>query len=162
DEPGSGNLRSGGVYLRKTDASPAVRLGDGRAVALSPDRKWAISIPASRDRLVLLPTGAGESRTLETRGLAPAAAKWFPDAGKILFEANVGGKSRLYVLEIGSGEPKALTPPGFTIGPVSPDGHFAARDSEEKAFLFPAEGGAPTPLPGVRPGDRIVRWDSRG
>ena len=30
------------VYLRKTDGSPAVRLGDGLSLALSPDGKWAL------------------------------------------------------------------------------------------------------------------------
>ena len=31
------------VYIRKTDGSPAVRLGDGQSLALSPDGKWALS-----------------------------------------------------------------------------------------------------------------------
>src|SRR5262249_57930944 len=53
------------VYIRKTDGSPAVLLGEGGAVALSPDGKWAISqtqeLPS---QFKLLPTGAGEPRDL--------------------------------------------------------------------------------------------------
>ena len=58
EEGGGGSLaysKSGGltyaVYLRKTDGSPAVLLGEGSAVALSPDGKWAIiQTPATRPR----------------------------------------------------------------------------------------------------------------
>ncbi len=32
--------RNAAIYLRKTDGSPAVRLGDGNRPALSPDGKW--------------------------------------------------------------------------------------------------------------------------
>jgi len=53
------------VYLRKTDGSPAVLLGEGGAVALSPDGKWAIVQPqGSPTQLKLLPTGAGEPKDL--------------------------------------------------------------------------------------------------
>jgi len=41
DETGEGGGASYAVYVRKTDDSPAVRLGDGHALALSPDGKWA-------------------------------------------------------------------------------------------------------------------------
>ncbi|RPH63168.1 MAG: hypothetical protein EHM89_04415, partial [Acidobacteria bacterium] len=40
-EQGDGGRYS--VYLRAVDGSPAVRLGDGDAIALSPDDKWAVS-----------------------------------------------------------------------------------------------------------------------
>ena len=35
----------GATYLRGTDGSPAVRLGDGVAQGLSPDGRWALAIP---------------------------------------------------------------------------------------------------------------------
>ena len=59
-----GNYR---VYLRKVDGSPAVYLGGGRAFGLSPDGKWALAAANASDgakALVLLPTGAGEPRTI--------------------------------------------------------------------------------------------------
>ncbi|MFY9549924.1 MAG: protein kinase, partial [Thermoanaerobaculia bacterium] len=45
DETGEGGGAAYGVYLRATDGSPAVRLGDGRGLALSPDGRWALSSP---------------------------------------------------------------------------------------------------------------------
>src|SRR5262249_55577893 len=45
DESAEGGGPNYSVYLRKTDGSPAVRLGDGAAMAISPDGKWVISIP---------------------------------------------------------------------------------------------------------------------
>ena len=49
------------VYIRNTDGSPAIRLGEGAANAMSPDQKWVIvQTPSSPEQLRLLPTGAGE------------------------------------------------------------------------------------------------------
>src|SRR5206468_9857998 len=52
------------VYLRGTDRSPAVRLGKGMAESLSPDGQSALAIDLAQNRLLVLPTGAGEPRTL--------------------------------------------------------------------------------------------------
>ena len=53
------------AYIRKTDGTPAIRLGDGGAIALSPDLKWAIGgLPRPPVQFYLLPTGAGEQRPL--------------------------------------------------------------------------------------------------
>src|SRR5438876_10023455 len=81
--------KSGGltyaVYLRKTDGSPAVLLGEGGAVALSPDGKWAIVQPqGSPTQLKLLPTGAGEPKDLTHDNINHTWARWFPDRMRIL------------------------------------------------------------------------------
>ena len=51
DESGEGGGANGGVYLRPTDGSPAVRLSEGLGVALSPDSAWALTRtpPSPRD-----------------------------------------------------------------------------------------------------------------
>jgi Tol biopolymer transport system component len=54
-----GAAEGGSTYLRGTDGSPAVRLGDGVAQGLSPDGKWALAMLSSPSRLILLPTGPG-------------------------------------------------------------------------------------------------------
>src|SRR5438876_649896 len=56
-------------YLRKTDGSPAVRLGEGAAIALSPDGRWVLSILNSPRQTLLLPTGAGEARVIDRHGI---------------------------------------------------------------------------------------------
>ena len=64
-ESGEGGGRTYGAYLRRMDGSPAARLGDGQATALSPDGRWALAIVfGSPDELKMLPTGAGQARTI--------------------------------------------------------------------------------------------------
>src|SRR5207253_4620840 len=58
------------VYLRKTDGSTAVHLGDGFAASLSPDKKWAGALLSSAEELVLLPTGPGETRQIHSDRIA--------------------------------------------------------------------------------------------
>jgi hypothetical protein len=129
------------VYLRKTDGSPAVRLGEGYAQALSPDGKWAIT-RRGKD-LVLMPTGAGEPRVLATPGLEVAVVGWFPDGKKIYYDASSPGKQiRLYEQDVAGGAPRPIAPEGFVGRAISPDGKFiAARNQDRTAFW---------PLPGVR------------
>ena len=69
---GEGGGPRGSIYLRKTDGSPPVRLGDGHMWGLSPDGLWVsayTSIDASTRRYVLLPTGAGEERVIDIPAL---------------------------------------------------------------------------------------------
>jgi hypothetical protein len=59
---GGGAARS--IYMRGTDGAPAVRLGEGVPLALSPDKQWVLSTPVAANQLVVLPTGAGQAKTL--------------------------------------------------------------------------------------------------
>src|SRR5438128_9982008 len=64
-ESGEAGGENYSTYLRGTDGSPAVRLGDGVRFALSPDQGWVLSrLPRPLVPFDLLPTGAGESRAL--------------------------------------------------------------------------------------------------
>jgi eukaryotic-like serine/threonine-protein kinase len=164
EEFGSSNGAAAATYLRGTDGSDAVRLGEGHAQALSPDGKWALSISSTADRLLVLPTGPGESRSLQADGIAYEAARFFPDGQRILLSANSPSHgSRLYIQELAGGPPRPLTPEGFTIGPISPDGkRVACRGADRSVLIYPTEGGSPTPLPGVRPEEMVIRWDASG
>ena len=77
------------VYLRKTDGSPAVRLGEGEGLALSPDGKWVLSALVRLDPapLILLPTGAGEPKPLPKDSINHDAqpAAFLPDGRRIVF-----------------------------------------------------------------------------
>ena len=163
-EGGSGNPRSSGVYLGKSDGSPPVRLGAGVPAGLSPDRKWVLALPAPADHLVLLPTGPGEPRTLPGGGRILRAAKWFPDGKRILVEGGPPGRAgRLFVQDAESGAVSELTPEQFEIGPISPDGRLvAAADPSGRVVLYPVEGGEPKEITGIEPGDRVLRFDGEG
>jgi hypothetical protein len=59
-EWGEGVAGNPTVYLRKTDGQDAIRLGEGKALSLSPDGTWALALQTGPPpRLVLLPTGPG-------------------------------------------------------------------------------------------------------
>ena len=99
------------AYLRSTDGSPAVRLGEGNPMALSPDGKWAIVYRNTPDpHFVLLPTGPGQARSLSTTPVVPRAwVKFHPDGTRIFFVGSVSGQGRrVYQTEAREG----LTGPG--------------------------------------------------
>jgi eukaryotic-like serine/threonine-protein kinase len=165
DEEGIATGGEGGVYLRGTDGSPAVHLGEGYALGLSPDGKWALSgLSDFADRFVLLPVGAGQSRVLKAEDLELSDAEWFPDGKRILLKAaQHGHPPRLYVQEIESGTYHPVTPEGVEMGPVSPDGKLVmGRGPGPTVFLYPVSGGAPHAVPGVEPDDHLIRWDAEG
>ena len=170
DETGEAGGTTYGVYLRKTDGSSAVRLGDGVAMALSPDGKWALAIVRTQPpQLVMLPTGPGEARTLERGHLERYHwAAWFPDGQRVLIAGNEPGHAvRCYVQELKGGEPKAITPEGVATvmgsHSLSPDGRWLATvDVEQKVVLYSVEGGQPRPALGVAAGERPSAWSADG
>ncbi len=166
-EEGEAGGPSYAVYLRKTDGSPAVRLGDGQSLALSPDGKWALSSRGDNQTdLFLLPTGPGEPKQLDGHGIIHSRAQWFPDATRVLLsgtEANHG--VRLYVQDISTNKIEAISPEGTNAlsFALSPDGQFvAAVGPDEKGYLFPVAKGDPRPIPGLLPGEAPVAWSADG
>ena len=163
-EAGAGEGAKGGVYMRRTDGStPAVRLGDGEnARGLSPDRKWVVQVWP--DRLVLLPVGPGETRTIRDEGLEYRTAAWFSDSKRLVVQARSGGKpARLYVRDLGAGPPRPFTREGFGFAALSPDGRVvAAKDKDGHVVLVSVEGGASRPMPGSRTEEEVLNFDSTG
>ena len=167
DESGEGGGENYAIYLRKTDGSPAVRLGEGAAMALSSDGTWALARSGiSPSRLVLLPTGAGEGRALSAGSLSHQRASWFPDGKRILFSGNEPGHApRLYVQDVGRGAPRVLSPEGVTgfWNSISPDGRVAvARRPDGALVLWPLDGSAPRPITGAFSDETPIRWKADG
>jgi len=167
DETGEGGGAGYGVYVRRTDDSPAVRLGDGHALALSPDRKWALSTPhTSPAELVLLPVGPGQARSLRTGGFAAVQrAAWLPGGDRLLLSANMPGRAlQLFVQPAGGGDPRPVTPEGT--GPdwaISPDGtRVAALDADRRLLLYSVDGGDPRPVRGSEVSDAPIRFAPDG
>jgi DNA-binding winged helix-turn-helix (wHTH) protein len=157
------------VFLRATDGRPPVRLGEGRPFALSPDGKWVITMPVDPpQRIVLLPTGAGEPRVVRHPGLQDYRwVDWLPDGRRILFVASEGGKpSRIFVQDVGGGAPRPVTPEGVAAGGcrVTPDGRYVAATPVGSSLsrMYPVDGGEPRPIPGLEPGDQPLRWEAGG
>jgi eukaryotic-like serine/threonine-protein kinase len=172
EEGGGGSLdysKSGGlsyaVYIRKTDGAPAVLLGEGGAVALSPDGKSVIAqTQDSPSQLKLLTTGAGEARDLTKDNINHSWSHWFPDGKRILFSGNEPGKGvRLYVRDIASGKSEPITQEGVngTSFVISPDSQWVAGiGPDQKGYLYPIAGGEPRPIAGLNPGEQPITFSS--
>ncbi|MGH9368186.1 MAG: protein kinase domain-containing protein [Thermoanaerobaculia bacterium] len=166
-ESGEGGGPSYGVYLRSTDGSPATRLGDGQATALSPDGKWALAIAyGARSDLRILPTGPGEPLKVPRGPIERYHwASWMPDGKRILVTGNEPGRGlRIYLQDPDTADIRAVTPEGVGwLLPPTPDGRFAcSADPSGRIFLYPIEQGEPRPVPGLEPGDAPLRWADEG
>jgi hypothetical protein len=150
EDRGDAESNTQGAYLRKTDGSPAVRLGEGSAGPFSPDGKWALvcrKLP--KHYLVLIPVGAGQERVLAPGAPIPNGNILFhPDGKRVLFEgAEPGRPERVYEQSIDGGPPKALTPEGMNLVLVSPDGTLLMTREEgaKDVLLSPFDPKAGTP-----------------
>jgi eukaryotic-like serine/threonine-protein kinase len=155
------------VYVRNTDGSPAIRLGEGGATALSPDQKWVIiATPTSPEQLRLLPTGAGETQSLTNDSINHQWARWFPDGKRFVFAGNEKDRGvRLYTQDVAGGKPKAISPEGVDAQAfaVSSDGQFVVGiGPDQKGYLFPAAGGDARPVNGIEAGDIPITWSQDG
>jgi eukaryotic-like serine/threonine-protein kinase len=167
DEWGEGGGDNGAVYLRATDGSAAVRLGEGSGMALSPDGRWVLSLPPQPpDTLVLLPTGPGQPRSLKHKGITAIWGGFLPDGkGVVLLGRTGAGSLCLYVQNLDGGEPRAISAEGMQPAPmaISPDGRFvAAQGPDSKIALYPVDGGAARPFSGAEAGEGPIVWSPTG
>ena len=174
DDWGSAAGAEGLAYLRKTDGSPAVKLGAWSAPVLSPDGTRVLASEATivgqGIHLAVLPTGVGETQTLSSNGIQQVAQKgWMPDGKAIYFASDDGHGWRMYVQDLVGGGPRAVTPlisverAHFESHMLSPDGKFAfARDLSGKGQLYPLAGGEPRSLRGWLPKDIWITWSTDG
>jgi hypothetical protein len=155
------------TLVRKTDGSAAQILGDGYALAISPDGKWVASgAPDYLEGVVVHPVGTGSSYRVNTPGLEIQRVRWLHDGkrmvatGKPIEEALY----RLYLIDPGGAPPRAISDPGilpFLID-ISPDDRWVAAVGPTRATtLYPIAGGPAitlTDLPEMYP----TGWSPEG
>ena len=165
-EEGEGGGAGYGVYVRKLDGSPAVRLGMGNALAMSADGKWVIAqkLNPSPTQLILLPTGAGEGRPLTNDALTHDNARFLPDGKRFIFLGAESGKAaRIWVQNLAGGAAAPVTPEGIVGLSVTPDGTRLVARERGVRKLYPIDGkGEPQPLKFVDTTDNIVRFTADG
>jgi Tol biopolymer transport system component len=165
-EVGEGGGENSAVYVRGTDGSPAVRLGEGRALSFSRDQKWALStLPKAASQLILLPIGPGEPRELP-RGAINYEGAWLLADGKqvVFIGIEPGHGVRTYVQRLDGSPLRVITPDGIWASVLSPDGSFVAAQGlvDQTPRLYAITGGEPRAIPGAVEGEMVYQWSADG
>ena len=162
EEDGEGGGPQYSVFVRKTDGSPAIRLGSGMGLDISPDATWVASTPVTQPApTVLLPVGAGQPLSLGDGGLFHSQAlRFLPDGkGVVMVAAEAGHAPRTYVQALDSTPPRAVGPEGFRGTLVSPDGKSLLGRKNNAYWIIPLSGDQPgQPLPFLKPGEEVTGW----
>jgi Tol biopolymer transport system component len=161
-----GGGENSAVYVRGTDGSPPIRLGEGTAWSFSPDMKWALtSLPRAASQLILLPIGSGQPRELPPGKINYETAWLLPDGKNVVFVGTASGHGvRTYVEPVAGGEPRAITPDGIFATAVIPDGSLVAAmgQTDQRPSLYATAGGEPRAIPGAVGGDVVCHWSADG
>ncbi|HXZ41262.1 MAG TPA: protein kinase [Terriglobales bacterium] len=148
------------VFLRDTDGSPPANLGEGTALALSPDAKWVITKPPKGGPLNLVPTGAGESRVLTHDSRNYDGVSWLPD-GKGLLASGIeaGHGERDYLIDLSNGDSKPITPEGVAGVSLSPDGkNVTVLGPDGNWGIWPLDGSGIRLIPGFTSKYLVTGW----
>jgi eukaryotic-like serine/threonine-protein kinase len=153
------------VFLRNTDGSPPVRMGEGTGRAISPDGKWAITQPLRSNELILVPTGAGTSRRLTHDKINYGVVRFLPDGQHLLASGiEPGHGARDYLIDVGTGHSKPLTPEGmFGVVPSS-DGLTTAviKDGSWGIWRLNESGNGFRPVPNLNTNYQVSGWSTDG
>lgn len=158
------------VYLRTTDGSPPIKLGEGYGSAISPDGRSVLAIAPFGNgadavpQLVSLPIGKGTKKFLTRDAIAHYGGAWFRDASQIVF---VGSKPdhdvQTWVQDLNGGAPQPITPEGIAGTRPSPDGKFLCTvDEDGTIWIYPIGGNKGTRLKGGEKGELPVGWSENG
>jgi len=163
----------GSIYLRGTDGSPSVRVGDGSAFAFSPEGKWLTgytSSDAATRKYVLMPTGAGEEKSIAVPGLqgnARIIVGWLSGDQHYLLLGVLPGKKgwQFFSWDAGRAALRPVSPEGMVdmLPLVAPDGRqFLAQGPDRAWYVYPIDGSAPKPVTGLTQHDIPVNWREDG
>jgi hypothetical protein len=170
-DTGEGGGPNFAFYVQKTDGSAPVWLGEGDGQALSPDGRFALAVlvHAQPQQLIVVPTGAGETRTLEPGPVVRySRAVWDPGGRRVVLSGFDGQDvERVYLQDADGGPPRAVTKDDVGLPrlgrPVSPDGRrVVALGPDGLPALYPLAGGDPSGLPGFGEDDLPICWTPDG
>jgi hypothetical protein len=164
-----GDQHSGDLYgsfLRNLDGSPAVRLGDGDPMDLSPDGKFAVSrLPDKAEQLELLPTGTGDSRQLTHTNITFQSARWLTNEHVVANGNEPGHPVRSYLIDL-QGNIKPLTAEGVRVQALSSDGKkmltSEVTHGVRKLTLSPVDGGPGIPAPDLTDKEYVLDFTPDG
>jgi Tol biopolymer transport system component len=169
---GEGGGPKGSVYLRHTDGSSAIRLGDGVAFSLSPDGKWVAgysSTETSNRKYMLTPTGAGEEVEVvvpQLRDKFGLVMGWLPgERNYLIMGVSPGGKIQYFVWDAAHGSVRAVSPEAMpdNIPLISPDhSEYLSQGPDRQWYVYPLQGGEPRRVLGLTEHDTPINWRADG
>ena len=159
-----GSNRDYDVYLVNLDGSPPILLGHGVSGGISPDNKKVTSIlPTDTSKILLLPTGPGETRTVGAPGFQYRSAKWTRDGQQLVVRASqMGRPTRMWLQDLNGSAPQPITPEateGLYVA-VNHSEYVSARSSAGKSELLPIRGGTTIQVRGITESDEIIGGSS--
>jgi eukaryotic-like serine/threonine-protein kinase len=160
------------IFVRNVDGSPAVAIGKGYGMALSPDKNWALGqkMTEPTQEVWLLPVGPGEARRISPPNLSPQVrASFLSDGKRIVYEAQDGARPlRTWLQDVSGGSPHPITEEGTSGWLVSPDDQWLLAGlggGYRKVIdpvLIPIAGGSPVKIAGLQANDSVLNWSSDG
>ena len=157
------------VLIRRMDGSAPVKIGRGRAQALSPDGRWALSItPSSPQRVLLMPTGAGESRELEIGDLAPNVGTFISTTSVAVVGTRQGSPTALVIdlatnrgraIELGELRNRVFGRRRYVPTHASPDGSLLAVQADDgRVLAWPVSGGPAREIAALGENETLAGW----
>jgi len=164
EETGEGGGPNYTIFVRDSDGSPPVRLGEGAGLAISPDGKWVITQPATGGPLSLVPTGAGQARQLTHDNVSYQKVRWLAGGKQVLAIGSESGHGvRDYLIDLANGDSKPITPEGVVGAQPSPDGRSAAVQGPDRKWeIWALDGNTPRPIPGLDEKYTVCGWSHDG
>jgi eukaryotic-like serine/threonine-protein kinase len=161
------------VYVRDTDGSAAVPIGEGYAASLSRDKKWALAIKLTEPNheVWLLPIGPGEPRRISSATFVPAAIlpQFLSDAKRVIYSGNEAGHlARVWFQDLNGGTPKPISPEGMLNRQISRDDKWVivnVRDAATGRFstaILSMDDGKTQEIKGLNPNEATLGWTSEG
>jgi serine/threonine protein kinase len=153
------------AFLRKTDRSPALLLGEGQPVAISPDGKWVATLNNSQTfNIVLLPTGVGRPQQMTSNNWDYGRSmNWYADGKALLVGAREPGhRARSYRLDIATKKLTPISPEGVAGCMLSPDNQLIACYAGNTPRIYTANGEEVRSLPDLARQDVFDRWTADG
>jgi eukaryotic-like serine/threonine-protein kinase len=149
------------VYIRKTDGSPAVRIGGGGfATSLSADGKWALVFLPGDPNVQVVPVGAGQTHVLHWDGIVPLWGYLFPDGQHILLQTTpTVPNPGIYMADINGSAPKLLVAGNVNdVGPASSDGKSFLCLRNHQWIVHSIEDNTDKSVQGLASGESPTAW----
>lgn len=160
------------VFVRSTDGSPAVPIGEGYGLAMSRDKNWVLAekITEPVREIWLLPVGPGEARRMSPANLQPEiAARFLSDGKRFVYVAREKGRARrTWLQDVSGASPRPITPEGTFAWIVSGDdkwlitGQPAGINAVNGAALISMDHGNPEKIQGLKSEETVLGWTDDG